>query len=684
MQNKWNNSEAKKYIRHYKKKKISKELALRIYTTHLLGREKDLVLHGGGNTSLKTSIKNIFKQNISVMHIKGSGWDMGSIDYPGMPAVELNPLLKTSKITKLNDFEMVNLQRKCLVNSQAPNPSVETLLHAFLPFKYVDHTHASAILGLIDQPNDVEVCQAAFGDQVGIVPYVIPGFDLAKLSYKIFSKNENVIGLILLKHGIFTFGNNAKESYDRMIKLVTIAEKIINKVTNKILTKKLTSKKIKPQIVNDLFPLIRKYLSKKEKNESDSKWVLDLRTSDKILKYLNNPNLKDFSQRGPVTPDHVIRIKPKPLILNIKNERAENLDNIVRREIETFKKNYHKYFLRNRKYVSKSIELDSNPRLIFSPGLGLIGIGRSKKEAKIASDLAEVTVDVISKAESIGKFKSIPDKEIFKVEYWPLEQAKLKNLERLSLTGYVTVISGGCGAIGLAIAREFISEGSEIVLLENNTYNIKNTPQEIKKIAKIIKCDVTNQQEVRKAFTEIIRTYGGVDVLVSNAGAAWQGEIGRVPEKVIKDSFDLNFFAHQYLSQESIKIMLKQNTGGILLYNISKQSVNPGINFGPYGLPKASTLFLMRQYALEYGQYGIRANGINADRIRSGILNDNLISSRARFRKVSKKDYMSGNLLKTEVLAEDVAKAFVTLAKAKKTTGNVMTVDGGNISAVLR
>ena len=244
MKNKWNNSEAKKYISRYKKKKISKELALRIYTTHLLGREKDLVLHGGGNTSLKTSIKNIFRQNINVMYVKGSGWDMGSIDYPGMPAVELDPLLKTGKLTRLNDFEMVNLQRKCLVNSQAPNPSVETLLHAFLPYKYVDHTHASAILGLIDQPNDVEVCKTAFGDQVGIVPYIIPGFDLAKLSYKIFSKNENVIGLILLKHGIFTFGNSAKESYDRMIKLVTIAEKKINKVPNKILTKKLTLKKI--------------------------------------------------------------------------------------------------------------------------------------------------------------------------------------------------------------------------------------------------------------------------------------------------------------------------------------------------------------------------------------------------------------------------------------------------------
>ena len=314
----------------------------------------------------------------------------------------------------------------------------------------------------------------------------------------------------------------------------------------------------------------------------------------------------------------------------------------------------------------------------------MIGIGRTKKEAKIVSDLGECAVDIISQAESVGKFKSISDKEIFKMEYWALEQSKLKDIKRADLTGHVTVISGGCGSIGLSIAQEFHKEGSEIILLENNSFKINNTPQEIKKFAKIIKCDVTNQKEVKKSFLDISKSYGGVDILVSNAGAAWQGNIGKVSDKVIKESFNLNFFAHQYLSQETLKIMLKQNTGGVLLYNISKQSINPGVNFGPYGLPKASTLFLMRQYTLEYGKYGIRANGINADRIRSGILNNELISSRAKARNVSEKKYMTNNLLKSEVLAKDVAKAFVCLAKAKKTTGNVMTVDGGNISAILR
>ena len=200
MQNKWNKLDSIKYINYYNKKKISKDLALRIYTTHLLGREKDLVLHGGGNTSLKATFNDIFKNNINVMHIKGSGWDMSSIDFPGMPAVELDPLLKTKLLSKLNDFDMTNLLRKYLIDLNSPNPSVETLLHAFLPFKYIDHTHANAILGLIDQPNDFKICEDTFGNKVGIVPYVIPGFKLAKLSYDVFCKNKNVIGILHLHH----------------------------------------------------------------------------------------------------------------------------------------------------------------------------------------------------------------------------------------------------------------------------------------------------------------------------------------------------------------------------------------------------------------------------------------------------------------------------------------------------
>jgi len=684
MKNNWNNIDAKNYIKKYKEKNISEDLALRIYTTHLLGKNNELVLHGGGNTSLKTTTKNIFNENIDVMHIKGSGWNMDIIDYPGLPAVELKPLLKTKKLSKLNDFDMVNLQRKSLLDSKSPNPSVETLLHAFLPFKFVDHTHANAILSLIDQPNDVEICKKIFGNKLGIVPYIIPGFDLAKLTYQVFKENENIEGFILLKHGIFTFGNTAKESYDRMIKYVTKAEKELIKYKNNIINSKKNIRKNNRYNHEIILPLIRKNLSSKNKDGTYLKWIFDLRVNQKILNYLDHSNLKIFTNKGTVTPDHVIRTKSKPLILNIKDIDENKLDYFINREIEKYKINYRKYYLKNKKFVKNTIELDGNPRLIYIPKFGIVAIGRSKKEAKIAGDLAEATVDIISKAESLGKFTSISDKEIFKVEYWPLEQAKLKTLKRAVLTGNITVISGGCGAIGLSIAREFLKHGSQVVLLENNTKNIKKTPEDIAKFVSILKCDVTNKNEVKKAISNVINMYGGVDIMISNAGAAWQGEIGKVSEKILKESFDLNFYAHQYLSQACIDVMLKQNTGGVLLFNITKQAINPGNNFGPYGIPKASTLFLMRQYTLEYGKFGIRSNGVNADRIRSGIVTEKMITSRSKARNVSKEKYMTGNLLNEEVLAEDVGKAFLSLVLAKKTTGDIMTVDGGNIQAVLR
>ena len=684
MKNNWNQNEANNFIKLYKQKNISKDLALRVYTTQLLGKNNKLVLHGGGNTSMKTTAKNIFGEKIDVMHVKGSGWDMGSIDSPGLPAVELNPLLKTKKLSKLNDFDMVNLQRRCLLDSKSPNPSVETLLHAFLPFKFIDHTHANAILSLIDQPNDVEICKKIFGKKMGIVPYVIPGFDLAKLAYKVFKENEKVEGLILLNHGIFTFGNTAKESYDRMIKYVTIAEKELSKYKNNILNIKNNSKKNNKLKSHIILPLIRKNLSVKNENGDYTKWIFDIRVNQNILNYLDHKNLKNFTSRGTVTPDHVIRTKSKPLILNIENLNQVKIDYLLHKEIEKYKKNYKKYYLKNKKFEKNAIELDGNPRLIFIPNFGIVAIGRSKKEAKIAGDLAEAQVDIISKAESLGRFSSISEKEIFKVEYWPLEQAKLKTLKRAKLTSNVVVISGGCGAIGLAIAKEFLMNGAEVVLLEKNSMNIKNTPTDIANNCTIIKCDVTKSNDINKAILKIVDIYGGIDIMVSNAGAAWQGEIGKVNSKILKESFDLNFYAHQYLSQACIDIMLKQQTGGVLLFNITKQAINPGNNFGPYGIPKASTLFLMRQYTLEYGKFGIRSNGVNPDRIRSGLVSDKMIASRSKSRNVSEKEYMSGNLLKEEVLAEDVGKAFLSLALAKKTTGDVMTVDGGNIQAVLR
>jgi NAD(P)-dependent dehydrogenase (short-subunit alcohol dehydrogenase family) len=311
---------------------------------------------------------------------------------------------------------------------------------------------------------------------------------------------------------------------------------------------------------------------------------------------------------------------------------------------------------------------------VLVPGVGLFGVGNSSKDAKIAADLAETTVEVIADAERLGTYQCIPMPDIFDIEYWSLEQAKLSSAAEKPLARRIAVVTGGASGIGAATAAALAKEGAEVVVLDRDVSKVKGG----------IACDVTKPESVRAAFDKIAATYGGVDIVVSNAGAAWQGKIGLVDDKTLRDSFELNFWAHQSVAQNAVRIMRAQGLGGCLLFNASKQAVNPGPDFGPYGLPKAATLFLSRQYALDHGADGIRSNAINADRIRSGLLTDEMIATRSKARGLTEADYMGGNLLGLEVTADDVAQAFVSLAKAPKTTGAVVTVDGGNIAAALR
>jgi NAD(P)-dependent dehydrogenase (short-subunit alcohol dehydrogenase family) len=293
-------------------------------------------------------------------------------------------------------------------------------------------------------------------------------------------------------------------------------------------------------------------------------------------------------------------------------------------------------------------------------------------------------IQTITDAEAIGRFESISEADMFDMEYWALEQAKLGAAKDLPLAGQIAVVTGAAGAIGGATAKAFAAAGAEVALLDLNQTAVEAKAKEIGGAAVALACDVTSAASVRTAFDKVVAAFGGVDIVVSNAGAAWQGRIGEVDEDVLRKSFELNFYGHQRVAQAAVKIMLAQGTGGCLLFNVSKQAVNPGPNFGPYGLPKAATLFLMRQYAVDYGVEGIRANAVNADRVRSGLLTDDFIVERAKARGVSEKDYMSGNLLGREVTADDVAQAFLAQAMALKTTANVTTVDGGNIAAALR
>ena len=685
MKSAWVDSDAKASLDHWAKAGASADLALRVYSTRLLGREPRLVLHGGGNTSVKTRINDLLGTETEVLCVKGSGWDMATIEPAGMPAVRLDSLRKLRARDAMSDDEMVRVQRASLIDPLAPNPSVETLLHAFVPHKFVDHTHATAILSLIDQADSQALCEQIYGTRLGFVPYIMPGFALAKKAAEVFEKNPAVEGLALDKHGIFTFGNDAREAYERMIEFVTLAEEHLRKKGNVKFARVSPPGEIAS--VSDVAPIIRGACTLRDAlgPGAHKRLILNFRCNDEILTFVNGKDLPRYARAGVVTPDHVIRTKPWPLVVPTPEAgRLDDFKKTVQQAARDYAQDYAAYFNRQKARASGTEMHDPLPRVVLVPGLGLFGLGASAKDARIAADIAEAAVEGISGAEKIGAFKSISEADTFDVEYWPLELAKLGQRKTLPLAGQVAVITGAGGTIGGAIAHAFAEAGAEIALLDINADAVAKGAKAIGGAALGIACDVTNAASVHRAFEHVVAVFGGADVVVSNAGAAWEGKIGEVDETLLRESFELNFFAHQKIAQAAVKTMLKQGTGGCLLFNVSKQSVNPGPNFGPYGIPKAATLLLVRQYALDYGAEGIRANAVNADRVRSGLLNAEFIKQRAKARGVSEDEYLSGNLLRREVTAEDVAQAFLHQALELKTTANVTTVDGGNIAAALR
>ncbi len=691
MKSAWVEREAKQAIDRYAKAGIDAELALRVYSTRLLGRDPKLVLHGGGNTSLKTKARDLAGDEVAVLRVKGSGWDMGAIEPAGMPAVRLEPLRRLRALNKLSDHDMARAQRAFLIDPQAPSPSVEMLLHAFMPAKFIDHTHATAVLSLIDQPNAAELCAEVYDTSLGFVPYLMPGFALAKMAAEVFEKNPKIEGMILDKHGIFTFGADAREAYERMIEMVTRAEQRLTKNRKPVfasakLPVAASAATIAPP--SDVAPILRGACTLRDAGGEGAhqRLVLEFRVSDAILNFVNGKDVARYAGAGVITPDHVIRVKPHPLI--VPAPRAGSLDDFKSAALaatQQFIADYKAYLERNKARASGAAVMhDPLPRVVLVPGLGLFGLGASAKDAKVAANIAQAAVAGITDAEAIGRFTSISEADLFDCEYWPLELAKLAPRKNLPLAGQVAVITGAGGAIGAATARTFAAAGAEVALLDLDAGAAIEQAKSIGGNAIAITCDVTNATSVRAAFDQVVDAFGGLDIAVSNAGAAWQGRIGEVDEAILRQSFELNFYGHQRAAQAAVKVMLAQGTGGCLLFNVSKQAVNPGPNFGPYGLPKAATLFLVRQYALDYGADGIRANAVNADRIRSGLLTDDFIAARSKARGVSEKDYMSGNLLEREVTADDVAQAFLAQALALKTTADVMTVDGGNIAAALR
>ena len=691
MRNRWDDQQAQAAVQRYFERGVPEALALRVYSSRLIGSDPALVLHGGGNTSVKGRANDALGNALPVLYVKGSGWDLATIEPQGFPAVRLDPLLALRGVDRMTDEGMVNALRTNLLDAAAPNPSVEALLHAFLPHRFVDHTHADAILALVDQPDPEQRCADVLGGKLAVMPFCFPGFPLAGQAMRLFEQNPSVEGIVLVKHGLFTFGETARESYDRMIRYVDLAEQALAKGAGKVFPVRTGLHNPSPVELASLAPILRGALAEQAPRVGGGwrRMILHYRSSESIRRFTSRADLETCARKGVITPDHIIRTKNLPLVLpTFRPGAVEEFAKATRAAVGSYREDYHRYFEAGVKHYGQArTELDRMPRVLILPGAGVFAAGATEKDAKIAADLCEHSMDVIMKADGIGTYTPLDPIALFEMEYWSLEQAKLGKGAEKPLARQVALVTGAASGIGAATALALGEQGAHLVLLDLQQDKLAAVTQAAQKLGVgvlALALDVTDAAAVEDAFRQAVLRFGGVDIAVSNAGKVWQGGMADCDEKALRKSFELNFFAHQHIASRAVRLFRAQGTGGQLLFNASKSAFNPGPDLGPYTLPKAAAVALMKQYAVDYGALGIRSNAVNADRVNTSLFGEGVLETRAKARGVSVDEYLSGNLLHQPVLAEDVARAFLHLALSEKTTGTVVPVDGGNIAAAPR
>ena len=648
----WNDNEAKRFS--------DNPLKLRAYTSRLLGNESGLVLHGGGNTSVKAKIKNFFGDTEEVLYIKGSGWDLKTIQTSGFAPVKLKVLKRMAELDRLSDTDMILLQKTAMTDPLAPNPSVEAILHAIIPFKYVDHTHADAVVTITNNEKGERLIREIYKDRVLIVPYVMSGFILAKKVYEM-TRNINwheLEGIILMNHGIFTFSDNAKASYEQMIHLVSLAE-------NYLQANGAFDSVARAEGGEDLFTLagIRKQVSLAK----GSAMIATLDNRPEACGFADLANVESIATRGPLTPDHVIRTKQIPVI--IKKD--------IEKEINGFCSAYENYFQRNTDGHLSC--LDPAPRWGVWPQHGIISFGQSVKQANIVSDIAFHTIRAIQWGESLSGWKALPEKDIFDMEYWDLQQAKLRKEDTTRiLQGKIALVTGAASGIGLACAKALHENGAAVVGLDLNPAitRIFNHPDLVG-----LTCDISDDQVVKEAIEFTVRSFGGLDILINNAGIFTKSQsIEDMDAETWNRSMEINLSSHQRLLKICIPY-LKQGVDPAVIFIASKNVPAPGPGASAYSVAKAGLTQLARVAALELAADGIRVNIIHPDAVfDTGIWTQKVLIERAEHYGLTVEEYKTKNLLKTEVTSKDVAALVCCMAGPAfaKTTGAQVPIDGGN------
>lgn len=664
MKSLWHEEEATQFIQVVQDQR-GIDLNLRVYTSRLLGRDAGLVLHGGGNTSVKIQEKDIFGTEEEILYIKGSGWDLLSIEASGFAPVRMKHLLKLATLPVLSDAQMVKEMKMHLINPDAPAPSVETIMHAVLPYKYVDHTHADAVLAVMNTAKGLENIQALYADEVVIIPYVMPGFDLARLVAELFpqGRTTKTIGLMLMHHGVFSFGATAQEAYERMIYLVDKAERFLQRkqawdfsaAINTVSAKSSTTLHFDlADFRHQLSVLLGRPI------------ILSRRAKPMAQHFARHPDIKYLTQQGPVTPDHVIRTKRLPLL---------------GRDLKSYCQQYKAYFAEYAPQAKQPVTmLDPVPRVVLDPEWGLLTIGKTALEADIVGDIYEHSIETILRAAALGGYQALPAKDIFDVEYWELEQAKLRKPGKAPLfTGEVVLVTGAASGIGAACVEAFLKRGAAVIGLDSNPAitHLHQRPDFLGLV-----CDLTDEAALLTALEQGAYRFGGIDMLVLNAGIFPQSKkIAELSKTDWRQVMNINMDANLILLKECYPFLKLAPKKGRVVIIGSKNVPAPGPGAAAYSASKAAVNQLMRVAALEWGVDQIRINTIHPNAVfDTGIWTPAVLASRAASYGLTVEEYKKNNVLRTEVTSHDVAELATEMCGPlfAKTTGEQLSVDGGN------
>ena len=664
------------------------ELDKLVYMSRLIGADPNLVVWGGGNTSIKVTEKDFLGREVEVMRIKGSGSDLKSMERWQFPRLELEKVLPVFAREQMSDEEMVDYLDRCVLDPNSPRPSIETLLHAFLPFMCVAHSHADAVVGLTNNRDADHILRRVYGPEVAVVEYLRPGFQLSKLVGLAVKEAPNLSGVVLVNHGLFTWGDSAKAAYDRHIALVSQAEEYTAQDPEKAVfggwQRNPLPAAARQEIAAALAPTLRGLVSQQRRA------VLRFDDSAEVLEFIGSAEGQRLSGIGPATPDHLIHTKRKPLWLAVADPAdTAAVKESLRQGMADYAGEYAAWYQQHTS--GQDTMLDPYPRVILLPGVGMWTTGRDARASRITNDIYHHTINVLRTAQAVSDYTSLTAQDAYDAEYWPLELYKLTLAPpEKELARQVALITGAASGIGKVIAQRLAVEGAHIIVTDVDGAGAEETAAAINAAAgperaAAFPMNVADAGQVAAVFQDVRRVYGGLDILVSNAGIAPVGLIDALPLADWQRSLDINATGHFLVAAEAVKLLKEQGRGGSLVFIGTKNVPAPGAEFGAYSVAKAAEVQLARVLALENGQYGIRVNVVNPDAVFQGsqLWSEQLRQERAAAHGVTvaglEEFYQQRNLLKAKVFAEDVAETVLFLAsnRAAKTTGAMIPVDGG-------